>query len=249
MSENPRLLIPQQNEVSCPTIKFRDGQFLFTMNTLAGTTIEALRSEAAVREAFTGIPVDSGWMNLDVNCRAVVRWGDGSRGEWAVLYVPPGLHKIELTTDVAATADRVEHITAPLPALIFFGAGVKYWLWALRAAKFDPYHELMRAPLPNVFQDGEVCWGPHKPPASTGRAIVNAWELFISTTFSNHAASGKSKKDGEDVRTVLREAAQGGESASYPTEDLVRFLERGGMTADKVIRAFTQNGEVAVGEH
>lgn len=244
MDESPRLLVPQQNANTCPSIQFYDGQFVFTMTTLAGTKIEALRSEAAVREAFTGIPVDSGWINFDVTCRAVVRWGDGSRGEWAVLYVPAGSHQIELTTDAAATAAGVERISAPLPALIFFGAGTKYWLWALRCDRFDPYYELMRAPLPNVFQDGEVCWGPHRPPAATGRAIVQAWKLFISTTFSNHAASGKSKKSEEDVRTVLREAAAGGADARYPTADLVRFWESGGMTIDKVIKAFTQDGHV-----
>jgi hypothetical protein len=176
-----------------------------------------------------------------------VRWGDGSRGEWAVLYIPPGLHQLELTTDAQATEAKLERITAPLPALIYFGGGTKYWLWALRNGQFDPHHELMRAPLPNVFQDGEVCWGPHKPPACTGRAIVKSWELFISTTFSNHAASGKSKNHNEDVREVLREAARAGETATYPTQDLIRFMETG-MTMDQVIKAFTQAGEVSLAE-
>lgn len=244
MSENQRLLVPKQDELSCPTLKFHDGQFLFTMTTLEGTKIEALRSAAAVREAFTGVPVDSGWINTDTTCRSVVRWGDGRQGEWAVLYIPPGRHQLEITTDDQATASKVERITVHLPSLIYFGGGTKYWLWALRADKFDPNHDLMRAPLPNVFQDAEVCWGPHKPPACTGRAIVKSFELFISTTFSNHAASGKSQKDEEDVRTVLREVAQAGENARYPTADLVRYMESGGITIDKIIRAFIDQGAV-----
>ena len=247
MEENQRLLMPRQDEQSCPTIKFFDGQFLFTMTTLQGTKIEALRSEAAVREAFTNIPVDTGWINQDTTCRSVVRWGDGGRGEWAVLYIPPGPHKLELTTDAKAMAEKLERITAPLPSLVFFGAGTKYWLWALRAPKFDPYHDLMRAPLPNVFEDAEVCWGPHKPPACTGRAIVKAWELFISTTFSNHAASGKSRKYDEDVRELLREAARSGNGTSYPSEDLIRYMGTG-LSIDKVIRAFTKDGEIAPSE-
>lgn len=250
--ENQRLMLPRQDGQSCPTVKFFDGQILFEMTTLQGTKIEALRSEAAVREAFTGIPVDSGWINSDTICRSVVRWGDGGQGEWAVVYVPPGPHELELTTDAAASADKVERVTANLPALVFFGGGTKYWLWALRCPRFDPHQPLVMAPLPNVFQDGEVCWGPHKPPACTGRAVVEAWRLFISTTFSNHAASGKSKQEEDDVRIVLREVARGGEGTPYPVEDLVRYLD-GGVSIDKIVRAFIARSvegpsEVAGGE-
>jgi Prokaryotic E2 family D len=240
--ENPRLLMPRQGYDDAPTIKFLDGQFLFSMTSLQGTRIEAFRSEAAVREAFTGIPVDSGWL-----APSVQRWGDGRNGEWAVLYVPPGLHKLELTTDDAQTAAGIERITAPLPGMVFFGCCVKYWLWALRSDKFEAHHELMRAPLPNVMLDAEVCWGPHKPPSCSGSTIARAWELFVSTTFSNHVAAGKSKQNREDVREVLKRLASSG-SEKYPAEDLVRYVDAGGLTIDTVIRHFIEAGALPAQE-
>lgn len=242
MEENPRLLMPRQDENDCPAVKIYDGQFMLSMTTLAGTKIEAMRSAASVREAFTGIPVDSGWLAPNV-----VRWGDGRQGEWAVLYVPPGLHNLELTTDAAALADNVARVRAPLPGLVVFGGGTKYWVWALKSDHFEPHHELYRAPLPNVMIDAEVCWGPHRPPACTGRDIARAWELFASTTFSSHAAAGKSKKNSEDVREVLKELAAAG-AERYPAEDLVRYSAQGGITIDTVIRAFTSQGKVATEE-
>ncbi len=52
---------------------------------------------------------------------------------------------------------------------------------------------------------------------------------------------------GEDVREVLREAARASESAAYPTEDLIRFMESG-LTIDKVIKEFIQSGGLSVEE-
>jgi hypothetical protein len=232
--------MPTQAYEEAPTIRFLDGQFLFSMVSLQGTRIEAFRSEAAVREAFTGIPVDSGWLAPNV-----VRWGDGRNGEWAVLHVPPARHVLELTTDDAATAAGVVRVTAPLPGLVVFGGGLKYWVWAQKSARFEPHHELYRAPLPNVMLDAEVCWGPHRPPACAGSTIGRAWELFITTTFGNHVAAGKSKKNREDVREVLKGLASGA-AESYPVEDLVRYVDGGGMTIDKVITAFTKSGALPV---
>jgi hypothetical protein len=241
-SENPRLLMPTQGYADAPTIKFLDGQFLFSMTTLQGTRLEAFRSEAAVREAFTGIPVDSGWLAPQVQ-----RWGDGRNGEWAVLYVPPGTHRLELTSDDAQTAAGVERVTAPLPGLIFFGCCTKYWLWALRSDKCEAHHELMRAPLPNVMLDAEVCWGPHQPPTCSGSTIARAFELFISTTFSNHVAAGKSKKNREDIREVLKGLAASA-ADRYPSDDLVKYASAGGITIDKVIRDFMEAGAMPVRE-
>lgn len=240
---NTNLLSPIQNADENPRLEFRDGQAMLRMTSTAGTNIERLVSMAAVREAALGIPVDSGWIDPEI-----VRWGDGRRGEWAVMFVPARLHNLELTTG-APPDEVVERINAPLPAFAFMGIACKYFVWALKTEEFRPYNEIYRAPLPNVYGAnveagsevhlaGEICWGYLRPPNASPRNMKRAWDLFIGSTFNNHAANGKSKTHPEDVRDLLKELA--GETASYPVDDLMRFDQ--GITLDQMVRLIFSAG-------
>lgn len=251
---NEQMLTPIQNAHTNPALEFRDGQAVFRMVSEAGTVIEKLVSFEAIREAATNIAVDSGWLGPEV-----VRWGNGRLGEWVIAFIPPGRHTLELTVGTPGESEQVVKVMAPLPGIVMFGAAVKYWVWAQKGERCDPQGELYRCPLPNVMQDGLICWGPFKPPQASPRSIMRAWEIFAGSTFTNHAANGKSKSHHEDVRVLLRELAGGcgyycaedvghvdhREPADrYPVEDLVRQLDHTGVTLDKAIREFWKAGSM-----
>lgn len=236
MSRNEnRLLAPVYGVNTNPRLEFMDGQFLFSSTNLEGGKVERLISSAAAREAFTGIPIDSGWLRPEI-----VRWGNGKLGEWCVAFLPPGLHELELTQEGAESANVIR-ITTPLPGLVFFGLSNQYYIWAVKTDTLKPSHEIYRCPLPNVEETGLICWGPFKPPRISSTAIFEAFELFIKSTFNNHRANGKSKRCRDDVRVVLREQAASPRPCSYPVQDLMR-QEQDGITLDSIIRRYFESG-------
>ncbi len=235
---NEALMTPTQDATTNPYLEFRDGQCLFRMVSLNGTVMERLISWEAVREAATGIPIDSGWLAPEV-----VRWGTGRMGDWAVAFIPPGRHQLELTTGTPGVDETLERVTAPLPGMVIFGIATKYWAWAVRSERLNPSDELYRAPLPNVMQDAAICWGELKPPVASARSILKSWQIFQTSTFNNHAANAKSKSHSDDVRELLKGLARAGDYAQYPVQDLVRQVESG-VTLDRVIRDFFESGEM-----
>src|SRR5258708_6825479 len=102
---NSEMLTPLRSADDNPALEFRDGQCLFRMTSLAGTKSERLVSWATVREAATGIPVDSGWLPAEV-----VRWGTGSlsSGDWVVAWMAPSMRTIELTVEEAGQQEKLE---------------------------------------------------------------------------------------------------------------------------------------------
>ena len=241
-----RLLAPLQEANNNPRLEFRDGQFLFSSTNLEGGLVERFISDAAVREAFAGVAVDSGWLRPQV-----ARWGDGRKGEWAIAFFPPGVHELEITREAIVAEPplgTVERLQVPLPGLVWLGIGTQYFIWAVKSPKLEPSHEIYRCPLPNVYVDGKVCWGLVRPPLCTARTIFDAWDLFIRSTFNNHLASGKSKRERDDVRVVLRTLAERPQEAvsmtKYPVEDLVRQVDQRGVTLDVAIKVFFETGEI-----
>jgi len=237
---------PQQSAAENPRLEFRNGQFFFRSTLLEGGLVERYLSDAAVREAFSKIPIDSGWLNPEI-----ARWGDGKLGEWAVAFFPPSLYDLEVTREGEEIA--LDRIRIPLPGMVFFGIGTNYFAWAVKSESLQPFHEIFRAPLPNVYTSGAVCWGLVTPPRANARSLFQAWDLFIRSTFNNHLANGKSKRSRDDVRIILRELAgprdpvdqvMAGEAWHYPVEDLVRQVEHVGVTLDKALREFFETGEM-----
>lgn len=235
---NEQMLTPIQNAHTNPTLEFRDGQAVLRSKTLAGTVQERLVSYEQIKEAAIGLPVDSGWLGPEI-----VRWGNGRIGEWLVAFFPPTRHQLELTTGTPGESESTVKIVAPLPGLVMFGGGVSYYIWAQKSDHCDPHAELFRCPLPNVYQDAKICWGPFKPPQASPKGIIRAFEIFIGSTFTNHAANGKSKSHPEDVRELLKNLA-GGEPQVYPLDDLIRQVDGTGVTLDKAIREFWKVGEM-----
>jgi hypothetical protein len=227
---------------------------MFSMTNHEGGRVERFISIAAVKEAFTGVPIDSGWLDP-----RIVRWQTGRFGESCVAFFPPQVYELELTRENAGEADTpytlnvsVDHVRTPLPGLVFFGVQAEYYIWASKSPELNPHFEIYRCPLPNVEVDGKICWGPFKPPRCSAKAIFEAFELFIKSTFNNHRANGKSKAQREDVRLMLRETAKEwadpepssrhARAIFYWTDDLIRQVEHTGVTLDKAIRGFFETG-------
>lgn len=106
-----------------------------------------------------------------------------------------------------------------------------YYVWAMAGDHFNPAALLSAAPLPNVSESGQICFGVNHPPRAAGGGIERAWTLFISSTFTDHSVKGKSRKHRDDVRLTLQELAQA-RARKYPPKDLIK-LE---LTAETVIR-------------
>jgi hypothetical protein len=110
-------------------------------------------------------------------------------------------------------------ITIPVPRTVLAGSGSLYYLWALANKRFDSEAEAFRAPFPNVYPDGRICWGTGNPvpeaDAGNARAV---WELFFKTPFNQDLAQGKSGEFPVDCREQLRNLSG---KNTYPARDLV----------------------------
>lgn len=177
------------------SLEFFNGQMLLVSRKGASEQYKFL-SPQAVAAAFRNKPFDSGWLTP-----GIIRCGSTSRGEFALLFVVAGIHKIEVE---ASRSSRVQTLKVPLPGLLFFGYGKQFLIWATKDPAPTPKSALFHAPLPNVFEDGRVCWGSNKPPRPNAATIRTAFDLFISSPFSSHAANGKSRSHNGDVRPLLR---------------------------------------------
>ncbi|MGH9824318.1 MAG: hypothetical protein ACREDR_13820, partial [Blastocatellia bacterium] len=209
---------------------------LFSMVTEAGARVDKLISWESVRQAALDIPIDSGWLP-----QQVIRHGTGAGGDWAVAFIPPAVTSLELITGTPGENEHIERIQSPLPAMVVFGIGVQYWVSAIKEDKPDPKLELFRCPLPNVMADGSICWGPLKAPAAGPRSILRAWNIFVASSFNNHAASGKSKQY-EDIREQLK-ALAANSADKYPVQDLISQAARG-VTLDQGLNHFFETGSI-----
>jgi hypothetical protein len=175
----------------------------------AGENVQCkLISAQDARRAFANIDDDSGWLP-----EGVVRTGRNSRGSWVVYVAPPGHTRI--------TTDQGEALYIPIPMSLFLGWGRRYYLYALQGKKFDPNATVYRAPFPNVYDNGRICWGSHKVGEVTPANIGKSWKLFFGTTFNNHIASGKTVSHEDNALNLLRELSAE-EKKIFPTGELVR---------------------------
>jgi len=190
-------------------------------------------SPETMRAAFVEEPVDSGWLSPDIK-----RCGTGPAGSFVVKYVPPGKHTLQFT---AQSPSYPAVVTAPLPGLVFAGVNsgkegsvATYYVWALGVAEFDPQAGLYHAPLPNVYEDGRICFGENRPPEVARQTIDKAWDLFINSPFTGAMIAGKSKAHGQDVCSQLLALAG---LERYPVEDLQTYREeRGGFTHTPAVK-------------
>ncbi|KAM3090293.1 hypothetical protein ACKFKG_30345 [Phormidesmis sp. 146-35] len=164
-------------------------------------------SPETLQRAFHIERIDTGWLP-----NSVVRCGSNTAGEWAVLFMPPAQQTIAL--------QETGTVQVPLPGMVMVGVGRDYRIWAVATKQFEPDAVGYHAPLPNVYDNGRICWGTNRPPIASPQNIIKAWELFISSPFNGDLAYGKSRSHHSDVRQQLT-ALSRRRRKTYPTNDLM----------------------------
>jgi len=74
--------------------------------------------------------------------------------------------------------------------------------------------------LPNVHENGRICWGTNHPPIASPQTITKAWELFISSLFNGDLVYGKSRSHYSDIRQQLITLSKR-RRKTYPSSDLM----------------------------
>lgn len=197
-----------------------------------GATVQKVIAPGSVRQAFAAEPIDTGWLPPGIN-----RWGSGPKGLWMLRWHPPQIHSVFLP-------DRKRSQPVPMPSLVFFAQGSKYYLWAMKGDKFDPKARLFNAPCANVSGLGLICWGqnPH-PDVATG-CFDRQWSVFWEAPFNNNWSNGKSVKHTKNVNALLGELARA-KAKRYPQEDLTPLAHRliaGDATLEKAIEVIVRRG-------
>ena len=186
-------------------------------------------STAQLAEAFGSLTIDSGWLPS-----GICRWGRQAAGDWMARWYPPGHYSLQFGNPEHADTFT---LVVPLPGIIFAGIGKTYYVWATREQTFSAQAVLYAVPLPNVYGDGQICYGRNTPPAVSAenwQTIETAWNLFITTPFIADLARQKSQSSPEDVRDMLVHIAREGYSA-YPLEDLIPYKNM--LTAERAGQA------------
>lgn len=201
-------LSPLEPDVQARLLFLRSDELLFQWNDETNNLQSKLIAHQDARIAFARLEEDTGWLP-----DGVVRCGRNARGAWAVYVAPPQVMNI--------STDQHEALTIPIPMSLFVGWGHRYYLFALRGKVFDANGPVYRAPYPNVYDNGRVCWGSHKVPSVTASNIKQTWRLFFATAFNAHIASGKTRTHSENALDLLRELSAAGKK-SFPARELIQ---------------------------
>lgn len=203
------LLHPEDEGV----IRFHKGQLIFHHRKDHGITTKCL-NPLALQTACQQAPLDSGWI-----APHTVRCGWSARGEWILLKFPP--RRYTLTIPTAKTRRRgpqTERLRVPLPGLLFGGINNNYYVWAYTGTNLAPSH-IFHAPLPNIWEDGRICFGTNKQPLASSTTIQQTWELFLSSPFSAELGEHRLHSQENDVFRFLR-ALHHAKTRKFPTRAL-----------------------------
>jgi PRTRC genetic system protein B len=132
-----------------------------------------------------------------------------------VVYVPS--HRARLQMPQGRT------YTIPLPPLIWCGHRRNYRVWALGTSAYpDRDLPLFKAPFPNCYVDGRICWGNvGQIPEATPKTISQVRRLFLEESeFNLHVADGKSVAFPVSVVARWQQLETSG-AESYPLDDLM----------------------------
>ncbi len=185
----------------------RSEELMFTWREEDKIQSKLISHEAAVLAFNTTHTEDSVWLPENV-----LRTGRNVRGAWAVYVTRPQMVQI--------VTDQDEKLNIPIPATLFLGWGPRYYLWALPNKKFSPGLPVFRAPFPNIYSNGRICWGNHKVPKATAASIGRAWEMFFGTGFNDHISNNKCKSFSGTVLELLRQLSAKNTTV-FPQRELI----------------------------
>lgn len=206
MMVTPTRMIERVCSAAKGAIFFMGDQFLFFENHQGQDRFKYL-SPIDAACAFSRIELDSGWLSPEI-----VRTGWDSRGVWAALFIPP-----KITPMLIETGHETLKIQVPLPGLVFTNYGSSCHIWAISGKKFSADEKVFHAPLPNISNTGQICFGNNQLEREKG--IEHAWKLFLGSPFNSHQVDNKCKSQPGDIRQLLLDLRN---KKSFPTQELIK---------------------------
>lgn len=166
-----------------------------------------------IAQALAGLPLSSGLLPPDS-----LGWGMAHGEAYYVRYLAARAVELPLRLGSAVATFRLQ-----TPPLVWAGRGTDYRLWALNVPDRPTRGSvpLCRAPFPNSYEHGGICWGSaDKPPSATSpAAIETALGCFLNSEFSLHVDNQKSRKYPNSVVSLWKDLT--GRELPYPLDDLV----------------------------
>jgi PRTRC genetic system protein B len=202
----------------------RSEELMFTWREEDRIQSKLIALEAAHLAFNSAHTEDSGWLPENV-----LRTGSNVRGSWAVY--------VARAQVVSILTDRDEKLEVPIPATLFLGWESRCYLWALPNRKFSPHLPVFRAPFPNIYNNGRICWGTHRVPQVTTANIGHVWETFFSTAFNEHISGSKCRSCPGTVLELLRRLSAK-RAARFPQRELIGEY----ATVDACLQAALQQG-------
>lgn len=143
-------------------------------------------------------------------------WSNTKAGPLYAIYSEPQVRRLALQT---AATKRPKRYNVPLPGLVFIcQSGRPPWVFAVKKKPTKESDVVYKAPLANVYANGQTCPGSHSYPNRVADIVNSFMVSFFSATAN---LSGRSKKYPKNVldmwQQLHKEKAQ-----EYPIEDLIK---------------------------
>lgn len=174
----------------------------------------------ALRAAVGNMPFDSGYLPAHTLRVGMTRTGK----RWMAVFQPPRSYR--LTLELAGSEQRVEQQTIELglPGCVVFGKAETYWVWAVKAGPLTTGSHLYCFPLPNISEEGLLCFGENTPPPVDWNTFLSAFFLFVDSPFNGHWAQGKSTRHAGDIRERLLQLGRSqADPPLFPEDELVQL--------------------------
>lgn len=119
-------------------------------------------------------------------------------------------------------------VIVPLPDLLLFRrtkdkGQPEYRVFAVKERPADLEAKLFHAPLPNLYDDGQVCWGSVQRLAAEqmhDTRLTEDWKILLGTPFGTHNTHYRSRSHANDIRQHYL-AMEKKKTRVYPKSDLI----------------------------
>lgn len=165
----------------------------------------------SVAEVLGGLSLMSGI--LPENTLAI---GEKHGQPMIIKYLQPCIRLLKFGGD----GERI--FTVPMPPMIWAAYGTQYRLYALNQHTYpDASTILFHAPVPNLNEDGAVCWGSTGVPAPASHASMKTMlDRFFESNFVAHDDNHRSRKYPISVLDMWHELSKA-KAEHYPLTDLI----------------------------
>jgi len=155
----------------------------------------------------------SGLLPGDEDTMNTLWWTNSKDGQVTAVWMPPGVRRLALSVKDDGPPERYD---VPLPGLIFLcRPGFPPWVYAVTRRPASPKDKAYKAPLANVYDNGNSCPGSHNYPV----AVAAIPEHFLRSFFTHHVQGQRSKKHSGDITLMWQELDKAG-AKQYPLGDL-----------------------------